>query len=311
MKPLMRLLLVLVVFAAGWIWWTYPQIGHLTYENAAALESRLYGFEEHRVDLSELSMSLYQGGARDSAEPVLLIHGYSAEKAHWLRFAQHLVEDHYVVIPDLAGHGDTGFDPAWDYRIPAQGARIIALMDALDIERAHLVGSSMGGNISAWLALEHPERVRSATLLDPGGVVSPERSDMERMVQAGRNPFEVGSRAEFDEFYAMTMAQPPVVPGFVKAGLAERAMQRRDELAQIFHDIRVRNVDMADELPRIQVPTLVIWGREDRLLHVSATEIWGRIPGSQVEIWDGIGHLPMMEDPARTAQRFVRFVKGI
>ncbi len=308
MKTLFKISVLIALPLTVWATWTYPRVGELAYDGALAVETRLYGLHEDQVDIGEMSLSVYLGGPRDGAEAVVLLHGFSAEKGHWARFARHLVDDYQVVIPDLAGHGRTGFKPEWDYSIPAQAARIAALLDRLQISQAHIVGNSMGGFTAAHFALTYPARTLSATLIDPAGVQSPQASDMEKMLAAGRNPFEVSSRPEFAEFYAMTMADPPWVPGYVLDALADRAQARRPELRHIFGDFTGR--DMLDgQLSQIKAPVLLLWGRDDQLIHVSSTQVWkAGIPQIQVEIWDGIGHMPMVEAPGRSAALFRSFI---
>ena len=311
MKRLSIILLVLLLAGSAWIAASYPRIGALTYRLVADAESRIYGLREEFVDLGEQRMAIYQGGPVDAKGVIVLLHGYSADKDVWPRFARHLLDDYRVIIPDLAGHGATGFDPGWDYSAPAQARRVATLLDRLGIEQAHLAGNSMGGFIAAHFALAYPQRTRSVLLIDPAGVESPQPSDMGRMLAAGRNPFEVSSRKDFDEFYAMTMASPPWLPGFVLAAMAQKYQDRRGELAQIFRGFYQR--DLLDaQLGRIPAPALLLWGREDRLIHVSSAPVWAAgLPNVQLQIEDGIGHMPMVERPAQTAERYRRFLQQL
>lgn len=307
MKRLSLVLLATILASTAWIASTYPKIGHLTFDFAAAAEARLYGLREETLDIGELRMAIYQGGPAN-APAIVMLHGYSADRNVWPRFARHLVQDYRVIIPDLAGHGATGFDAGWDYSVPAQAQRVAALLDRLGIAKAHVIGNSMGGFISAHFALAYPQRTLSVGLIDPAGVTSPQPSDMEQMLAQGRNPFEISSRAQFDDFYAMTMAQPPWLPGFVLAAKAEEYQARRPQLAQIFRAFAGR--DLLDaRLAEIRAPALLLWGREDRLIHVRNTEVWAAgLPNEQVVIWDGIGHMPMVERPAQTAELYRQFL---
>jgi len=166
----------------------------------------------------------------------------------------------------------------------------------------------MGGFIAARMALAHPQRVQTATLVDAAGVIAPQPSDMDRLVAQGRNPFEVHSRAEFDDFYAMTMAQPPWVPRMTLDWLADDYIARRASLARIFKDFA--GVGLLDpHLAEIRVPVLVMWGAKDRLVHVSAAEVWTRgIRHAQQVIYSDLGHMPMVEDPERSAADVLRFI---
>ena len=78
-----------------------------------------------------------------------MVHGFTATKELWARFAKHLVKDFRVIAPDLAGHGQTEYNPNFDYGIPAQCERLSKLLDDLNIEQAHITGNSMGGFIAA------------------------------------------------------------------------------------------------------------------------------------------------------------------
>jgi abhydrolase domain-containing protein 6 len=305
------LLLSIIAISAIWIFTTYPKIGHITFENATDLEASLFGFEQKTVDIGELSLSYYESERFANKPTLLLLHGYSADKDVWPRFARHLVDDYHIIIPDFAGHGDTEFNKGWDYSAPKQSQRLLALIDKLDIQQVHLAGNSMGGFIAAYFAKDYPQRTLSALLIDPAGVRSPELSDMDKMLAKGRNPFEIHNSEEFAEFYAMTMANPPWLPGFVLDAVGEDYQQRLPQLQQIFADFHGK--DMLDsQLSEIQVPVLLLWGQEDRLIHVSAVDVWkAGIPNIQVEVWSGIGHMPMVEVAERTANVYQTFLENL
>ena len=301
---------VLAVAAAGiWTALTYPRLGQFVYHHAARAEAQVYGFRTETVQISDARLVIYRGGTPAAGrETLVLLHGYSADRQVWPRFAKHLLDRYDIVIPDLAGHGDSGFTAGLDYSAPAQARRVIELMDALKIPRAHVIGNSMGGFIAAHLGRAYPARIASATLIDAAGVLSPQPSDMDRMLAEGRNPFEVHSAEEFRSFYAMTMAKPPFLPGFVLDGMARTYEQRREELAEIFKGFH--HHDMLDaQLDSITVPVLIIWGRLDRLIDVSAVEVWSKgLPQAQVKILEGIGHMPMVETPKQTAALVADFL---
>ena len=95
------------------------------------------------------------------------------------------------------------------------------------------------------------------------------------------------------------------------AVLAERYEQRRDELEEIFVDFRA-SPPMEPRLPDIRAPSLLLWGRKDRLIDVSSVPVWSKgIADLRVEIWEGVGHMPMVERPGRTAALYRGFLKGL
>ena len=277
---------------------------------ATRTEARAYGLRERHVDVGDATLAVLEGGPAD-APAVVLLHGYSADRVVWTRFAKHLVRDHRVVVPDLAGHGASGFTTGAGYSAPAQAARVVAVMDHLGIDRAHVAGNSMGGFVAATVAVAHPDRVTSLLLSDAVGVASAEPSEAELHFREGRNPFLLDDVTAFPAFYAMTMARPPFVPGFVRAALAEDYVSRRDQLAEIFEDFHgVATLD--DRLAEITAPTLVMWGEQDRLVHPSTAQVWADgIPGARTVRYPDAGHMPMLEVPRRAATDYRTFLGRI
>ncbi|MCD9572392.1 alpha/beta fold hydrolase [Pseudomonas protegens] len=304
----MLVILVLLLLAALWCYRTYPRIGHLLYDASVALEARLYRLQKVPVQIGEETLMTYQGGPAQ-APVILLLHGLSADKSIWLRFARHFNRDYRLLIPDLGGHGETAYAAHQDYRVPAQAQRLLRLLDACGIQRVQVIGNSMGGYIAAWLAAHAPQRISGLALFDPAGVEAPETSDLQHLLEQGKNPFLVRSRADFQHFYSLTMAAPPWMPEAVLAAIAERYQARRGQLARIFAELQA-SPPMEPELAKIQAPTLLLWGREDRLLHPSSAQVWAKgLPQAQVQLWEGIGHMPMVERPVRSARLYQQFLE--
>lgn len=277
---------------------------------ATRAEARAYGLREHRVDVGDTTLAVLEGGPADGPA-VVLLHGYTADRVVWMRFARHLVPDHRVLVPELAGHGASGFTSGTGFSAPAQAARVAAVMERLGVDRAHVAGNSMGGFVAATVALEHPERVASLLLSDAVGVTSPEPSEAELQIREGRNPFFLDHVAAFPEFYAMTMARPPFVPGFVRAAIAEDYVARRADYEEIFTDFfGVATLD--DRLGEITAPTLVMWGEQDRLVHPSTAGVWAAgIAGARTVRYPDAGHMPMLEMPRRTATDYRAFLDRV
>jgi len=308
MKKLLLLAgLGLLAILATLILFVPAKFGYVVYESITDLEAGIYGLEQSQVDIGEMKISLYTNELTDRAT-IVMVHGFSADKDNLIRFARYFTDDFNVVIPDMAGHGETGFEESWDYTMPAQASRVAKIIEQLKIEKVHVIGNSMGGFISAYFAKMYPQQTLSVALVDPAGVIAPEASDMDKVLAKGRNPFLIHSRQEFDSFYAMTMEHPPYVPGFVLEAISEKYQQRREQLMQIFGDIR--ETDLLDSsLNEIHAPVLLLWGEEDRLIHVSSVGVWkAGIKDIQVKTWPGIGHMPMLEIPEESAGVYWEFL---
>jgi abhydrolase domain-containing protein 6 len=281
--------------------------GRFAYGLSVKIETRLCGLKRSKIDIGEMEISLYHNKITDRPT-IFMLHGFSADKDGWVRFARYFKNDFNIVIPDMAGHGDTGYDQSCDFTMPAQASRIAKLAEQMGISKMHLIGNSMGGFVVAHFALMHPELTLSIGLIDPAGVKAPESSDMEKMLAVGNNPFLIHNRQEFNSFFAMTMNQPPFIPKFVLKAMSDRYQQRRKQLRQIFSHRREQ--DLLDEsLKDITVPTLLLWGEEDRLIHISSVSVWkAGIEGIQIKTWPGIGHMPMLEIPKESASVYRQFL---
>ncbi len=301
-------LLISVLFIATLI--IPGKMGKIVYETVTDLEASLYGFEQVQVDIGEMKITLYKNELTERPT-IVMIHGYSADKDNWPRFARYFSEEFNIVIPDMAGHGDTGFDPSWDFSTPSQAKRVALIIQKLNIKKIHIVGNSMGGSIAAHFVRMYPHLTLSATLIDPSGVYSPQPSKMDLMVAQGNNPFIINNREEFDAFYAMTMQQPPFIPDFIFAAISEKYQQRSKQLTQIFKEIDGRDL-LDDSLQDVTAPTLLMWGQKDQLIHVSSIETWKKkIKHIKVKVWQGIGHMPMLEIPQQSAEVYRNFLEGI
>lgn len=309
-KVLLTLAIGLVAFLAGVFNARYAEIGAWMYTNAMSLEAKVAGLEKHQADIGEMQLT-YHIAMNADKPTILMLHGYSADKNVWNRFAKHFTADYQVVIPDLAGHGESPFKHEWSYAMPAQAERVIALLDKLDIKQVHVIGNSMGGFLTATLAIRYPERVQSVVMMDAAGVMSPEPSDLYKAILAGNNPFLIHDRKEFDRFFAMTMHKAPFTPDIVREAVSRDYIQRRSQLDKIFTDFSDSDY-VEDELDKITVPAMVWWGDKDRLLDISAVPLWqAGIPQLQVHIFENIGHMPMMEVPKQSAQVYRNFLESM
>ncbi len=171
----MVILIFLLVLLAFAYWYTYPRLGRLLYRWSSNIEARVYGLTQRTIRVDDCIHHVWV--SVDNSKPMLLLlHGFSADHAVWLRFARHFTHDYFVVIPDLAGHGETGYVLELDYGIDAQAQRVCSMMKMLGHEHAHAVGNSMGGMIAAHIASHYQEQVLSLTVIDPAGIATPKPS---------------------------------------------------------------------------------------------------------------------------------------
>ena len=239
----------------------------------------------------------------------VLVHGFTAEAAHWFRFAKYLDSD-CLIIPDLPAHGHSPYKLDGDYSVVTQTLRLHAFLQQLNLADAyHLAGSSMGGHIVASFALNYPQQTASLTLFNAAGVSSPVDSEMDQIyANTGRSIFEVDNSEQYDTMLQMTMSEQPWVPFPVTDHLAQQAITATDKFRKIFKQIHHQD-RLDDALPQIQAKTLVIWGDEDKLLHPEMAKVYAAgIPDSTLVELNEIGHLPFLEVPKESAEIYKDFI---
>ena len=255
---------------------------------------------------------------RQGEGPVmLLLHGFSANKDTWIQFAAELPENYRLIVPDLAGHGDTPAPKGEDYNLIRQAERLNQLMANLNISKFHIAGNSMGGAISAIYASLYPQQVSSLTLIDAAGVDAPNQSEYMAALAEGKNPLIATDEASFEFRMDFVMSKAPPLPWPLRPALMRKTLARQQLNEDIFEDMMATRKQLEDTgfearlSEAVTMPTLIIWGDEDRVLDVSAVEVFKqKIPHAQVKIYEGIGHLPMVEIPEETAILYSEFVAG-
>lgn len=245
-----------------------------------------------------------EGGDPDGV-PLVMVHGFGGDKDNWAMIAPYLTGEYRLIAPDLPGFGENDRDPnlAWD--ISSQTARLKDFLDAMGLDTPHLGGNSMGGWIALRFAIEYPERLRSLTLLNNAGVNGERESDLQKQAaNEDYNPLIITDLDDASRLMAMIVHKPPRVPSRFKPALFGDTLRHRDLLDKIFWVIATegRDAPLNDQLSAVKVPTLIIWGRHDRLIDVSSVaELKAGIANSEAHILEHVGHVPMVEDPKATA----------
>lgn len=272
------------------------------------VERQLAGLSERQVALGDLSIHYYEGGPA-RGETILMIHGFSANKDNWLRFARHFTQRYHVIALDLPGFGDSD-RPVGSYDVGTQAERLESFIKTLELGKVHLVGNSMGGHIAGLFAARYPNQVRSLALFDSGGVKAPKTSELFRLIESGQpNPLVVRNAKDFERMLAFVFVEPPPLPASVKAYLAEKSLASQTHYDEVFRQLRERYIPLEPELPRIEAPTLLLWGDLDRVLDVSSIEVMKPLlKKPSVVIMQNCGHAPMIERPEETARHYQAFL---
>ena len=276
-----------------------------------ALERKQSQLVEKKLKIPGFEISYLEGG---SGEPLVLVHGIGADKDNFTRVARWLTPHYRVIAIDLPGFGESAKPEQADYGIPAQVERLDEIMRALNINRAHFGGSSMGGWIIGSYAAKYPDKVGSLWLLGAAGAKGGAPTEVGKAYERGEYLLFSQKPEDFGKVIDFVMVQRPFLPGSVRRVLGERAAANYTLHTRIFRNLMEHwdEYSVNDKVRGLQVPALIVYGDGDRAIDPGNGLIWKELlPNSQLEIMKGIGHLPMMEAPQVVALRYLQFRAGL
>ncbi len=269
--------LALLAGVAYWLW--TPD------KPRAELEAKYLAPDCRYRAVAGLNVYLCDSGPR-AAPAVILLHGFGSSLQTWDAWAKLLETDHRVIRFDLPGSGLTGADPTGDYRDSRSIAVLGALMRSLGVDRASLIGNSIGGRIAWKFAAEQPGKVDRLVLISPDGFASP--------------GFEYGKPPQVPVILVPAYGNPaalsdPVVTRYYDLMLAPGV--RGAMIA------RMQQTVLEDPKPflrRIQAPTLLLWGEKDGMIpYTNAADYLRELPHAKLAPLPGLGHVPQEEEPAK------------
>lgn len=256
--------------------------------------------------------------------PLVLLHGFGASTFSWREVLAPLSADRLVVAFDRPGFGLTerpippfpgGVSP---YTQAAQVDLLLGLMDVLGIERAVLVGNSVGGTISILTALEHPDRVAALVLVDPGVYAEGGAPAWVRLFlslpQARRigplfvrNIRDWGLDLMYTAWHDPSKVTPEIVDGYTRPLLAENWDRALWELT-----LASRDSDLTARLGELAMPVLVVTGDDDRIVPTAdSVRVAGEIADAQLVILPACGHVPQEECPNAFLEAVESFLSGL
>lgn len=263
------------------------------------------GLVRKEISLADGTRYVYLEGGQGA--PLMLLHGFGANKDNFSRVAAFLTPKYRVIIPDHIGFGESAHPPDADYSPTAQATRIHKLAQTLGINALDVGGSSMGGQIALAYAALYPDEVKSLWLIAPAGIWSAPPSELRvNFEKTGENPLLVQNEDDFVRLFELVMSERPFVPRPVLNVLAQERIRNFALEERIFEQIVSDSIEQ--QITGLSTPTLIVWGTRDRLIHVeTANVLHGLLPNSEVIILHELGHAPMIEDARQTADDYLRF----
>jgi len=252
---------------------------------------------------------------------LLLVHGIAGSCENWREVIEPLSRRHTVIAPDFPGHGASEAG-AGDYSIGALAAGLRDLLLTLGHERATVVGHSLGGGVAMQLAYQFPEMIERLVLVSSGGL-GPEVSPVLRAAALPGADLFISLTAGAGQKVGSALGRGLSVLGLrPNADVAEVArgyasLKDADRRAAFLDTLRAvvstrgQRVHAGDRLYLAEaVPVLIVWGARDSIIPARHGEDAHRaIPGSRLEVFDDVGHLPQLEAPGRFIAVLERFLR--
>lgn len=264
------------------------------------------------VDVGGARLYYYATGTRGAGEPLVLVHGFPSSGHLWSAVVPRLPGGHRTVVLDLLGFGRSDRPGAHPVDVRAHADRVIALLDALGIEVACLVGHGTGGAVALDAALRHPLRVSRLALVSTATVGAwPARN-----VKLVRAALPLMRRAP--PSWVSSLVRADLLRGYVNRDHGVRSIDRylhpfgdaagRDALCQHLHQLHPVDIDaLTPRLGDVLQPTSIVWGREDPLLAVKHGErLAAAMPSATLEVIDDASHFAPEEQPQEVAAAIER-----
>jgi pimeloyl-ACP methyl ester carboxylesterase len=255
----------------------------------------------------------------DPAAPVIvLIHGMAGSSNTWREVMPALSADHRVIAPDLLGHGRSD-KPSADYSLGAHASMLRDLLASLGIARATIVGQSLGGGVAMQFAYQYPEACERLVLVSSGGLGRDVNWILRLLSLPGAEfvlpvivpRFVRDSGNTLSRWLHRNGIRPPRVAEMWQAYASLAEGENRQAFLRTLRsvvDASGQTVSARDRLYlAAAMPTLIVWGDNDPIIPAShAIDTHEVMPGSRLEIFEGVGHFPQVEVPAQ----FVAVLNG-
>ncbi len=243
-----------------------------------------------------------------SENTLVLIHGLGASAERWSEVIPLFSDNFRVVVPDLIGFGQSD-KPLADYTPEFFSEFLEHFFIASNVKRPILIGSSLGGQISAEYVSSHPNNVQKLILVSPAGIMKQSTPALDAYIMAALYPNEHSAKNAFELMEGSgNEVDSEIVNSFVS-----RMKTTNAKLAFMSTLLGLKNSDsIAEKLKMISSPTLLIWGSDDPVIPINyAEEFISEIPNCKFFEMDGCGHTPYVQNPYVFTSRVLDFLNSV
>ena len=271
----------------------------MTESAEATKPSSRYYTEPSWIQVGDLNVAYRRKG---SGEPVVFLHGAGSTRM-WLPFYERMSESVDFIAPEHPGFGETAF-PDWLDGWSDLILHYRDLLDALELDRVHVVGFSLGGWLASELAVYYPERLKSLTLITPIGISIPGAPRANLFAMPPEQIPEMlfsGDFMPYVDFLPNPHSLDDIVNAYGELGTFARLTWTQGH-----------NPKLERHLANVDVPTLVVGASDDWIVpNIYCDRFAELIPGAKLERLPNTGHATIMQEPDRTAEVILSFIEGV
>lgn len=289
---------------------------------AEEIELKYQTPESHFIEVDGINLHVRILGEGD---PVVLLHGSFASLHTWENWQQALSPYFMTIAIDLPGHGLTGPDVQKRYSTKDYSQLVLLLMEKLGLEKFHLAGNSMGGGVALQVASTRPDKALSLNLIDASGAPRPEPRTLDStaakpssnsiswIFKAAANPIfsQLLLKCTPKFLFSMNLKQVYADESRITQNTLDRyfELMLREGNRRATIDRLTTPRDMSIDFDRLTMPTIIMWGENDRWIPLSQGYLLEKaISGSKLIVFPNTGHVPMEEIPTESVDAYLSFL---
>ncbi|NGX52130.1 MAG: Lipase 1 [Candidatus Anoxychlamydiales bacterium] len=260
--------LIILIFAG------YTIFPHVVAKYYSAKTFKNLDLEVKNLSLGNNKFEYVEG---QSGEPMVFVHGFQSTKSYWVPYFKKFHNKYKVIAMDLPGHGNSSRPQNQKYSLQALSASLESFIEEKKIDNFHLIGTSMGGGIATIYAHNNPDKVKSLILINPLGIDQEMKSDLQVLMEKGKNLLFPSNLEEFDEMAIFITGKPLALSAYFKKHALTQMVKNYFFFKKAFNEMITTSKTLDDILPKIKTKTLILIGKKDKVIHPSSYEYFIRL----------------------------------
>ena len=210
-------------------------------------------------------------------ETLVFVHGFQSTKNYWLPYFKKFHKKYNIVALDLPGHGNSSRPKDQKYDLQSITKSLEFFIKEKDLKNFHLIGTSMGGGIATIYAHNNPEKLKSLVLINPLGIDQKLKSDLQILMERGKNLLFPKNLEEFDEMAIFISGKPLALSAYFKKYALSQMIKNYFFFKRAFKEMITTTKTLDDILPNIKTKSLLLIGQKDRIIHPASYEYFVKL----------------------------------